>query len=91
MPNQEIKIQRLNLRVRGLSEQSVRSALSSLGPAIKAEMARHPEALKQSRSMHIPNIHLSPIQVRGGVRHLRGAIARSVTHSIISHPDHTQR
>lgn len=84
----DIHIQQINIRTQGLPVHTVRTAISAMGPALQAEVARiqqqnqRPNQQQINRALTVPRLQLSAIQARGDTQQLCQAIARSIANGI---------
>jgi len=79
-----IDINRLEIRLTGISAQSARSAVSDLGSELIRELASLPLTSNHNRTVRIGSIDSGKVHVPEGSTpaDLRGAIAQRVTGSI---------
>jgi hypothetical protein len=86
MSKQIIKIERLQIRLRGISPAVARSAVSGLGETLLDQLGPAANLSGEKRVIKIANIDPGAVQLAAGTRpsELRSAIAGSIAASIKS-------
>lgn len=84
MSKQSININRLEIRLTGVSPQAARAAASGLGRDLLQRLALLPVPKDRNRAVQIGVIDSGTLQLSEGTRpaELRGAIAQRITGSI---------
>ena len=91
MTRTEIRIDRIDIRGKGVSPHVARSAASGLGQELLQELARHRGNFPSSRAVQIDRLDLGAIKVSrtGDVRQVKTAIAAAVARAIAAHSHQT--
>lgn len=86
---QNVKIDRLEIHLKGMPSTVVRSAAAGLGNELLDQLSRRPELLQNKHVGFIDRIELGTMQVARGMSSsdLRRAVASRVAASLTSHTE----
>ncbi len=86
MNKQRIKIDRLEIRLRGIAPETARSAVSSLGQNLLDQLSSPRSLSARKRAINIARLDPEALQVAAGVKpdELRNAIGERIANSIRS-------
>ena len=91
MTRTEIKIDRIQIRGKGISPPVARAAASGLGQQLLHELAQHGGNFPSRRAVHIDRLDLGTVKVprTGNTRQVKTAIAAAVVRELTSRSNQT--
>lgn len=64
--NVTVTIDRLNIRLKGVSAQAAQTAAARLGTALLAQLARHDASIKQKETARIEQVNAGALELKKG-------------------------
>ncbi len=81
-----IKIDRLEIRLRGISPQVARTLISGMEDELLRQFVSHRDILKEKRTIHIEKIELGTLKAQGDTRpsELQRTVASKIIGSVVA-------